>query len=404
MKTKLLACRELLQGQRVVCAISGGVDSVALLHGLWSLQELWNMTLTAAHFHHGLRESADRDEAFVKALCQKLKIPLVIGRGDAAAYARDNGMSVEEAGRHLRYEFLFAQEGLVAVAHHGDDQVETVLLNLLRGTGLRGLCAMPQQQGRLVRPLLEATRAEIEAYAEEQQLAYCTDETNLEDDALRNRLRHHVVPVLKEENPSLVKAVSRMTALLQEDEAILHRQTEALLEEARKNDGYDCRILRASPLCKRAVRQLLDTLEKPAMIHVEAVCSLMEELHGTKKVQLPGLTVRREYDMLYFGQMCTTAVPAPVFVQADAPGCVLWGNFEVAWEEPVGEVLIRCRQTGDAVQLHGGTKTVKKLLIDKKIPANKRDTLPIVLLSGEVAAVGDVVCINRKIKVKERER
>lgn len=398
MKTDL----SFLRGQTVTCAVSGGADSVVLLHLLQSAKEALDISLRAAHFHHGLRETADRDEAFVTALCEAWQVPLAVGRGDAAAFAAEHGLSVEEAARQLRYDFLLKQQGLIALAHHGDDQVETVLINLLRGTGLRGLCAMERQSGRLVRPLLEVTRREIEDYAKDRGLAYCTDETNEADDALRNRLRHHVVPLLKAENPSLAATVGRMTALLQEDDALLRAQTELLLNKAEKDGGYDCRVLRASPYCRRAVRALLDGLEKPTMSHVDGVCALLEDCSGTKEVLLPGVRAVREYDVLYLAPCACAQVPEAVTVEAAAPGSLCWGAYEITWKEPLGLLQIRSRQTGDEIRLPGGTKTVKKLMIDRKIPKQKRELLPIVLLDGAVQAVGSLVCIHDKIEIKER--
>lgn len=392
-----------LRGQTVTCAVSGGCDSVVLLHLLQAQRETLSIDLRAAHFNHGLRKAADDDEAFVKALCERLQVPLTVGRGDVLACAEEKKLSTEEAARHLRYAFLMAQEGLIAVAHHADDQVETVLLNLLRGTGLRGLCAMERQSGRLVRPLLQTGRGAIEVYAAAHGLAYCTDETNLEDDALRNRLRHHVVPLLKRENPSLTETVSRMTALLQEDDAILTAQTAALLERARKNGGYDCRVLKDDPLCRRAVRLLLCDLENPSAAHVEAVCGLIKDLRGTREAALPGVTAVREYDILYIGKRRPQAVPEEISVQAEGCGSILWGAYEIAWQEVFGLLTVRTRRTGDAVSLPGGRKTVKKLLIDKKVPKEKREHLPVVLLDGEVVAAGDVICVYPNIEIKERE-
>ncbi|MBP3634375.1 MAG: tRNA lysidine(34) synthetase TilS [Oscillospiraceae bacterium] len=406
MKAELLRCRQLLQGRQVVCALSGGGDSVALLHGLWSVKDLWQLRLSAAHFHHGLRQTADRDEAFVRDLCARLQIPLTVEKGDALAYAKAHGMSVEEGARALRYEFLLRQEGLIAVAHHADDQVETVLINLLRGTGLKGLGGMTRQTGRIVRPLLGATKEQIEQYLQTQGLSFCTDETNEEDDALRNRLRHHVVPLLKQENPALTKTVSRMTALLQEDEALLSRYAEELLQQARVKDGYDCRVLSASPLCSRAVRRLLNETENPSASHVQAVCELILDTDGTKQVQLPCMRVVREYEIVYFGKDLPGAPPAPVTADTSCAGSVLWGDWKISWEAFAcggAPLLIRSRQPSDTVHLPGGTKTVKKLLVDKKIPAEKRANLPIVVCRGEIVAVADLFVGTAQIKTEERK-
>ena len=400
MKTEL----GFLQGQTVVCAVSGGVDSVVLLHLMVQARQELHLDLSAAHFHHGLRQSADRDEAFVRTLCEQWKIPLTVGRGDAAAYANETGMSVEEAARKLRYEFLLALPGLICVAHHADDQVETVLLNVLRGTGLKGLCAMQRQKGRIVRPLLDVGRQELEVYAREHGLAFCTDETNLCDEALRNRLRHHVIPLLRRENPSLSQTVARMTALLQEDEEYLRQQTNMLLCQAKREDGYDCCVLRESKLCKRAVRELL-TIPKPTAAHVEAVCALMECLDGTKSVSLPGMTVRREYDILKFAPQppCT---PEPVTVCTAEAGEILWGIWKIRWQKDAcgGTFTVRSRTIGDSVRLSGGSKTLKKLMIDKKIPAAKRDAVPVIVKGTEIVAVGSIFYNEPKIILEERER
>lgn len=391
-----------LRGETITCAVSGGGDSVALLHLLWSKREELELNLSAAHYHHGLRETADRDEAFVRALCQRWQIPLMVGRGDVNAYAIQNGMSVEEAARTLRYDFLLAQPGMIALAHNADDQVETVLLNLLRGTGLKGLGGMETQRDRLVRPLLQVTRAEIEGYLAEHGLSYCTDETNGKDDALRNRLRHHVVPLLRQENPALTQTVGRMSRLLQQDEAYLQAETEKLLEKAKTNGGYDCRILNGSPLRDRAIRALL-TIAKPAMSHVQAVAELMETLEGSKEIHLPSMTVRREYGIVYFGKAHSCETPAAVTVSRLEQGSVLWGNWNIAWQAGDGTLCIRKRQSGDTIKLPGGTKTVKKLLIDRKIPAKMRDTLPVVTCGGEVVAVGNVAANAAWIRIEERK-
>lgn len=392
-----------LQGQTVTCAVSGGADSVALLHLLSCKRQELELTLYAAHFDHGLRPTSRRDAEFVQELCQRLHIPLTIGCGDVKAACRD-GLSLEEAARKLRYGFLLQQPGMIAVAHNADDQVETVLINLLRGTGLKGLCAMERQSGRIVRPLLDVTRLEIEAYLQENGLSHCEDETNEADDALRNRLRHHVVPLLRQENPSISRTVGRMTALLQEDEAYLQEKTMELLREAKREDGYDCRILRQSPLCQRAVRSLLQ-ISKPAMHHVQAVCEIMQELQGSSRVQLPGMTVLRRYDVIYFGKT-EEQRPEELTVSCKEAGVVLWGDWQIAWQaRPCGaeHLCIRSRQMGDTVRLSGGSKSIKKLFIDKKIPADCRERLPVVVCGNQIVAVADLVKAEG-ITIKERER
>lgn len=428
-------------GSDVVCAVSGGADSVALLHWLWRNREMLEITVTAAHYNHSLRgEASDGDEAFVRGLCASWGVPLTVGRGDVAAYSRQRGMSIEEAARQLRYEFLLAQPGYIAVAHNADDQVETVLLNLLRGTGLRGLCAMEPQRGRLVRPLLAVTRREIEAYLEEHSLPHREDATNGEDDALRNRLRHSVIPLLRQENPNLAGTVGRMTELLRRDEAYLTDRTEELLAQARREGGYDCPTLAGAEevLRRRALRRLLE-IPKPTMTHVEAAEALVQGTAGSAELQLPGgCVLRRQYGLLTLEREETPRSFAPVTLHpgehADLPeaGLRVFVDFPEILEKSLDSLstfalkcdmmkehpalTIRPRQTGDALRRSGGQKSIKKWMIDAKLPAHRRGRIPVVALDETVLAVwslgadcryagqpGDRVVCVRFQQIGERE-
>ena len=411
----LLALQSLCRpGDTVVCALSGGADSVALLHGLLAVKEECSIHVTAAHFNHCLRgEESDRDEAFVRELCAQWGVELTVGRGDPRSLS---GKSLEEAARELRYAFLLSQPGLVATAHHGDDQVETVLLNLLRGTGLRGLCGMQPKQGRVIRPLLDVSRKEILDYIQTNDLSYCTDRTNEEDHALRNRLRHHVVPLLQRENPNLTETVGRMTGLLRQEEDFLQRQTEQLLKKAAREDGYDCPVLlEADPvLRRRAIRSLLPN-PKPTMAHVEAVEQLLSCDHGSASAELSGgFLARRTYGRLTFEPVQEARSFAPTLLTAGETVQIL--NMEVSLTGPVTlsqpvdnktafairfdkapAVQVRPRQTGDTICLPVGRKTLKKWMIDRKIPAHKRDSLPVFADEQGVFAVFGLGCDeNRK--------
>ena len=206
-------CREnamLSPGQTVVCAVSGGADSVAMLHILCSLREALGVTVSAAHFNHRLRGAeSDRDEAFVRKLCDDWGVPLAAASGDAAARARETGESLEEAARNLRYTFFASLGQAVATAHTADDNLETMLLNFLRGTGLTGLGGIPPKRDFLVRPILCCTRQEVLAYLDAHRLPHVEDSTNAADDCVRNRLRHNVLPLLKAENPALAETALR---------------------------------------------------------------------------------------------------------------------------------------------------------------------------------------------------
>ena len=235
MKTKVLSTIQqhqmFTQGAVLLVAVSGGADSVALLHFLRELREEWNLTLRALHLNHNLRGAeSDADEAFVRKLCADWDIPLIVECADVAARAAKTGESIEVAARNCRYEF-FEREGRahqakVATAHTCSDNGETVLLNLIRGTALRGLTGIAPVRGRYIRPLIACTRQEIEAYCQEHNLSYVTDSTNHSDAYTRNRIRRHIMPLLEQENPRLAEGLARMCEILRQDADYLDEQAE----------------------------------------------------------------------------------------------------------------------------------------------------------------------------------
>ncbi|MCQ2243885.1 MAG: tRNA lysidine(34) synthetase TilS [Bacteroidaceae bacterium] len=204
----------------LLVALSGGADSVYLLLSL--LQSCGKDRIEAVHCNFHLRgDESDRDEQFCRELCERKGVKLHVAHFDTKKYAADRKISIELAARELRYDYfekLRTDLGAdyIAVAHHKDDQVETVLHNLIRGTGARGLCGMRAQNGYIIRPLLGVSRAEIEAELAEWGEGYVTDSTNLEDEATRNKIRHHIVPLLKEINPKAVDNIVRMAQRMEE--------------------------------------------------------------------------------------------------------------------------------------------------------------------------------------------
>ena len=229
MRDKLLSFireKELLcPGETLVCAVSGGKDSVSLLHAMLSLQEELQITVEAAHVNHQLRgPESDRDEAFVRSLCEKWRVPLFVCRADVRSRCEETGESVEEAARAVRYSFFESLGKKIATAHTMDDHLETVLLNLIRGTGLRGLCGIAPKRGNFVRPMLCVSKEEVEAYLAQNELSHVEDATNAENFALRNRLRHDVIPLLRRENEALPATVFRMSEILRDEDAFLSEQ------------------------------------------------------------------------------------------------------------------------------------------------------------------------------------
>lgn len=279
------------QGDRIAVGVSGGADSVALLRFLAALRPQFGWDLVVCHIHHGLRGAeADRDECFVRALAEQLGLPCAVSRIDAAALALRDHISVEEAGRMARYAF-FAQTagegGRIATAHTLDDSIETVLMNLVRGTGLRGLCGIPHIRGNIVRPLLDCTRAEVEDYLGALGQPYCTDSTNLTDDYTRNRIRHDILPRLCALNPNFPGAMARMLPRLAAQQAL----TDCLAAQSAQQLHAACGGLSRQglsalpePVCDRLLLRLLEQNRLP--VSAAAVERMTETLRTGGKLDL----------------------------------------------------------------------------------------------------------------------
>ena len=279
------------QGDRIAVGVSGGADSVALLRFLAALRPQFGWDLVVCHIHHGLRGAeADRDECFVRAMAEQLGLPCAVSRIDAAALALRDHISVEEAGRTARYAF-FAQTagegGRIATAHTLDDSIETVLMNLVRGTGLRGLCGIPRIRGNIVRPLLDCTRAEVEDYLGALGQPYCTDSTNLTDDYTRNRIRHDILPRLCELNPNFTGAMARMLPRLAAQQAL----TDCLAAQSAQQLHAACGGLSRQglsalpePVCGRLLLRLLEQNRLP--VSAAAVERMTETLRTGGKLDL----------------------------------------------------------------------------------------------------------------------
>lgn len=412
---RFLQDNALLQaGDDVTVALSGGADSVALLWVLRSLAPRLEITLRAAHFHHGLRGAeADRDADFCARLCADWEIPFSLGRGDVAGRAAETGESIEEAARVLRYAYLRSvAPGKLATAHNADDNVETVLLHLLRGTGLRGLGGIPPRRENVVRPLLLCARAEIEALLEREGLPHVEDGTNSADDCLRNRLRHRILPLLRAENPSLSRTVSRTAALLRAEEDYLSRVAGAAEAACRLEEGWSCaRLLELDPVLRR--RALLAALtglglEDPSLVYVDALERLLTA-GPSASVSLPeGWIARRTYDLLSFSHdspapaLADTALPVPGrLLLPDGLGsitCSVTKSLKISKKNlntfalkcdmiATLELRVRGRRPGDRLSLSGGTKSLKALMIDRKVPARTRSAVPVITVRGMPVAV-----------------
>ena len=397
------ACLEKVEDGPVLAAVSGGLDSMCLLHLLTAWGRERSITVTAAHFNHQLRgPESDRDERFVRDWCGAHGVPFVSGRGDVRALAARRGQSLEEAAREARYAFLTKEKErlgcrYVLTAHHADDNAETMLLNLLRGTGLRGLTGIPAVRGFLLRPFLQVTREELAAYAAAHSIPYVEDSTNALDDAARNVLRHQVLPVLKRLNPQAVEHMSRTAALLAEDEAALAADCGRLLQGCAVIPGVSAKIpvpiLKAAPAAirSRAVLAVLAAVgghEKDlTAAHVQAVLDLRRG-----QLSLPhGVTVCREIDVLRFEK--TQAIPEMRTVSlGDTVAFGPWqvtltaepGREGIALSIPAGAVLT-ITPWDPKDRLNG--RTVKRLCVDRGMSLADREVLPVLRVNGRAAAV-----------------
>lgn len=266
----------------IIIGLSGGADSVALTHILFT--EFGADKLVCAHVNHMIRgEEADRDTEFCKSYCESLGIRLEILRKDVPKFARENHLGEEEAGRIIRYRFFeelaIGENDVICTAHNADDNAETVLLNLIRGSGLKGLCGIPQKRESVFRPILKLTRAEIESYCEENSLKYITDSTNLKDEYNRNKIRHTVIPSLKEINPSAVENILRMCENVKPVANYIGCKADELVRQAKIPYGYKVDSLYSTDeaVLNLAIMKIADKypsvkLEKK---HVESIKSML---------------------------------------------------------------------------------------------------------------------------------
>lgn len=269
----------------VIVAVSGGADSIALLHALYSLKQELGISVHACHINHNLRgEESKRDEQFVRDFCGSRKIPNTFYSIDVKPEKHE---SIEERARKMRYECFESLcnelNAKLATAHTASDNAETVFINMLRGTGTKGLCGIPPVRGDIIRPLLRCTREEIEKYCTEHGLEYVTDSSNLSDDYTRNKLRHRLIPMLKEFNPSVMEGISRMTSAVYDDNAYLEKVSAEAKEKCLTENGYSaialCGLERPI-LCRVVSSVLSDSGIEPSSLRINECIEIIMKKQG----------------------------------------------------------------------------------------------------------------------------
>ena len=400
----------------VLVGLSGGADSVALLTLLKSLSQRHGWRVGAAHFNHGIRGAqADEDERFCREYCVKLGVPFFSEKADVPAYAAENGLSLETAGRLLRYDFLEMirrEKGFdrVAVAHHMDDNAESVLLHILRGSGLAGLTGIKPVRGLIIRPLLCMRRSDIEGYLAELGIPFRTDRTNLVPEGSRNRVRLELLPYVQEHiNSCVVGTLCSMAELLSKDEDHLMGEAKKAYASMKKDGGlkrFEAAKL-AYPIKVRVIRLALqdaDALVDIERVHIEAIIELLTAKTGAR-LCLPHIEAWTSYELLKFGKprkaedfelpLTEGNIETPLgtlkvnFVKGQkgfvrsADVCFIDRDKAVALGAPL---VIRARREGDKIRPVGaaGHKKLKDFFIDRKVERGTRAVLPLIAAGSEV--------------------
>lgn len=386
----------LIPGERVIVALSGGADSMALLAFLYDLQERAGIRVEAAHVNHMLRgDQAEADEQFVRKVCGSFGIPLHVRCSDVSAYAREHGIGIETAGREVRYDFFasFGPDCKVATAHTLSDSVETVLAHLSRGSGLRGLCGIPPVRGNVIRPLIDCTREQVEDYCRRRDIRYCSDQTNFSRDYTRNRIRLDLVPAFRQLNPAFEEAVRRFTAEARADEEYLGHLADRAVERAELPSGYDARILAAldAPVRRRTLYRILYRQGgiMPEHKHLKKAEQLLYE--GGRASLNGGIDAVVAGGMLRFGnqqaegsdfsfplrpgshpipggtvEITQSAVIHKKFKNEDLDICIDCAKIN-------RQAVVRSRLPGDRIHLPGRPcKRLKKLLNEAHVPRDAR--------------------------------
>lgn len=394
----------LCEGDRVIVAVSGGADSMAMLGFLMSVTDRYSLKLTVAHVNHGLRgDEALRDENYVRDFCQKNSLEFRVLHADVATLAAESGESCEECGRRVRYEFFESIDpcAKIATAHTASDNAETMLFNLARGSSLKGLCGIPAVRGNIIRPLIFCTREDIENYCREHSLDFVTDSTNLSCDYSRNKIRHIAVPALKQVNSAFEENALRFSQNAELDEEYLESQTAQLLDSSREENGYNKDVLLSAhpALCRRAMLSLLKQY-CPDSADSKTVLALVKLLTNGGKIQLSSsLFAECSGDVLHFfspeepsedwsedidgdcingvaehcGRFHIYRVNKNVFVDTQKINKDIL-EYSIDCDRIYGKVQIGSRRVGDKFTLarRGCTKSLKKLFNEAHIPALKR--------------------------------
>jgi tRNA(Ile)-lysidine synthase len=442
----------LTQGEKVVVGVSGGPDSICLLHALFVISKILDINLFVFHLNHMLRgEEADKDEDYVIGVCKKLEIPLLTKSVNIKRVAQEEGLSIEEAAREIRYrEFaLYAQAvgaSKIAVAHNKNDQAETILMRIIRGTGLDGLTGMELRRGNIIRPLLDISRNEIEEYCNKHLLHPRIDSSNLHNIYTRNKIRLELIPEIdKLFKTDVTDSLVRMSKILRDDNDLLEMNSldfykQAVKKEDEKNILINLEKLKTyhismiKRVIRLAVNKVKQNLKGIESVHLDAAVDLIFDGKTGSRICFPeNIFVEKSYNTIKIGQNFEYSSTITFNVEVDIPGHtyieglhtfieasildrIELGNFFknptpnsflqfFDYEKLDMGINIRNRKSGDIFKPYNsnGTKKLKEYLIDNKIPREKRDIIPIMAKGNEVIWIVGYK-ISDKFKVTENTK
>lgn len=444
---KTVSERELIQnGDSVLVALSGGADSVCMLSVLCSLKDKLGIKVGAAHLNHMIRgKEADSDEAYAAELCTRLGVPFYAERVNVPESSEKQGISEELAGRYARYEFfdrICRKHGFnkIATAHNRNDRAETVLMRVMRGTGIDGLCGIKYKRDNIIRPVLDVLRIYIEEYCRENSLDYCTDSTNSSSEYTRNRVRNELIPMMEKSfNPRIIDSLCTLADNSVEDADFLNGYAERLYSRINSpmpkrkptildiesllmvNDSIRARLL------KLAIKEVMGDGYNIERVHLDSIKALLSKETGAVSILPKGLKVSVKYGWLEFSAEKKDAIKSEdgFSYEIELKDGVSLNRYDIKLEvfEELpkttknqmlidydmidGEKLfIRSRKRGDRINVFkdGKTRKLKDYWIDKKIPKEERDNIPLLCTEKEVVAIiGDRVAEKFKI-TKETKR